>query len=490
MSQLIQGKTGEWEVVIGLEVHAQISSKAKLFSSSPTDFGADPNTQVSFLDAGMPGQLPVINGYCIDQAIKTGLGLNAKIMPISVFDRKNYFYADLPTGYQISQFYYPIVRDGYIDIEKSDGTIKRIRVQRLHLEQDAGKSIHDLHPDFSFIDLNRAGVALMEIVTEPDLRSSDEATAYVKKLRSILRYLETCDGNMEQGSLRVDANISLHRPGTPFGNRAEIKNVNSIKFLSQAIEFEIQRQLDLLESGQEIVQETRLYDPTRGETRSMRTKENAHDYRYFKDPDLKPLELSSVRIDAVRQTMPELPDALKARYMSAYDITAYDADVIVSEKETARYFETVVQSSKTPQAAAKHIANWLLGDVFGYMNKNSILSVSGLPFQPSDLAMLIDLILDQTISGKMAKDLFIKMCDTQKSPDVLVDELGLKQISDTGAIEAVVQSILDRHPDQIADYTSGKTNLFGFFVGLVMKEMKGKANPSVVNDILKKKLQA
>lgn len=488
MSNLIQGRDGEWEVVIGLEVHAQVVSYAKLFSTSATDFGADPNTQVSFLDAGMPGMLPVINQACIDQAIKTGLGINGTVEKISVFDRKNYFYADLPTGYQISQFYHPIVNNGYIDIDLDDGQTKRINITRLHLEQDAGKSTHDLSPNESYIDLNRAGVALMEIVSEPDIRSSSQAQAYVKKLRSILRYLGTCDGNMEQGSMRVDANISVHKPGTPFGNRAEIKNVNSIRFLGQAIEYEIARQIDILENGGTVVQETRLFDPTKGETRSMRSKEDAHDYRYFPDPDLKPVILTQERIDAIAKEMPELPDAKKARFMEEFAITAYDADVLVAEQESALMYESVVQESKNPKQAAKQIANWMISEVFGAMNKEGIQNFSDLPFDLKYLAQLVDLILDKTISGKIAKDVFAKMWETGKQPSEIVESLGLKQIVDPSAIESAIDAVLSRSADQIEQYKAGKTTLFGFFVGQVMKEMKGKGNPGLINDILTKKL--
>ncbi len=488
-TNLIKGNTGLWEVVIGLEVHAQINSKAKLFSGSATEFGADPNTQVNFLDAGMPGMLPVINGFCVDQAIKTGLGLNGTINHVSVFDRKNYFYADLPTGYQISQFTRPVVTGGYLDIDLEDEKIKRVNLTRIHIEQDAGKSTHDLHPSLSYIDLNRAGIALMEIVSEPEMRSSQEAMAYVKKLRSILRYLGTCDGNMEQGSLRVDANISLRRPREPLGTRAEIKNVNSIRFLGQALEYEIIRQLEILEDGGEIIQETRLFDPGKGETRSMRNKENAHDYRYFPDPDLKPLVLASERIKKIRTTMPELPDDKKSRFMDNYGLTHYDASVLVSEQETAFYYEDVVNTSTSndKRQAAKLIANWLISEVFGAMNKQNV-SIPSLPFERQDLATLIDLIIDGTISGKIAKDVFSKMWETGKTPRELVKDLGLQQISDPSVIEKTIEQVLNDNPDKVAEYRQGKVQLFGFFVGLVMKILQGKANPGLVNEILKKKL--
>lgn len=488
-NNLIKGQTGLWEVVIGLEVHAQVVSKAKLFSGSPTDFGADPNTQVSFLDAGMPGMLPVINSVCIDQAIKTGLGLNGIINLVSIFDRKNYFYADLPTGYQISQFTNPIVSGGYLDIDLEEGKTKRVAITRIHLEQDAGKSTHDLHPNFSYIDLNRAGIALMEIVSEPDMRSSAEAMAYVKKLRSILRYLGTCDGNMEQGSLRVDANISLRRPGAPFGTRAEIKNVNSVRFLGQALEYEIARQLEILEDDGEVIQETRLFDPSKGETRSMRSKEDAHDYRYFPDPDLLPLRLTEERITTIKQSMPELPDAKKARFIAEYNLTNYDASVLVAEQETAFYYESVVKASasKDRAQAAKLIANWLIGEVFGAMNRENV-DIKSLPFNNQNLAQLIDLIVDGTISGKIAKDVFAAMWETGKAPADIVKELGLQQISDPSMIESVIDQILSEHSAKVDEYRSGKQQLFGFFVGLIMKALQGKANPSLVNEILKRKL--
>lgn len=485
MKNLIQGQTGEWEVVIGLEVHAQAVSNAKLFSGASAVFGADPNTQVTFLDAGMPGMLPVLNKACVDQAIKTGLGMNSTINKVSVFDRKNYFYPDLPLGYQISQFYYPIVTGGYIDIDL-ENEVKRINVTRLHLEQDAGKSTHDLHPNLSYIDFNRAGVALMEIVSEPEMRSSQEAMAYVKKLRSILRYLGTCDGNMEEGSMRVDANISLHKPGTPFGTRAEIKNVNSIRFLGQAIEYEIVRQLDIIENGGTVVQETRLFDPTKGVTRSMRSKEDAMDYRYFPDPDLRPLVLDEARIEAIRVSMPELPDAKRDRFIQEFALTKYDANVLVAEKETADFYEAIVGHSKG-QGAAKLIANWLIVEVFGAMNREN-KSIDNLPFEPQHLANLVDLIIDNTISGKIAKDVFSKMWETGKAPAQLIDELGLQQVSDTSVIEKTVDDVIAANASQVEQYRAGKEQVFGFLVGQVMKALQGKANPGVANEILKKKL--
>jgi aspartyl-tRNA(Asn)/glutamyl-tRNA(Gln) amidotransferase subunit B len=487
MKNLIQGQTGQWEVVIGLEVHAQAVSNAKLFSGASAVFGADPNTQVTFLDAGMPGMLPVLNKACVDQAIKTGLGMNSTINKVSVFDRKNYFYPDLPLGYQISQFYYPIVTGGYIDIDL-ENEVKRINITRLHLEQDAGKSTHDLHPSLSYIDFNRAGVALMEIVSEPEMRSSQEAMAYVKKLRSILRYLGTCDGNMEEGSLRVDANISLHKPGTPFGTRAEIKNVNSVRFLGQAIEYEIVRQLDIIESGGTVVQETRLFDPTKGVTRSMRSKEDAMDYRYFPDPDLRPLVLEEARIEAIRVAMPELPDAKRDRFIEEFALTKYDANVLVAEKEVADFYEGIVGHSKG-QGAEKLIANWLIVEVFGAMNRDS-KSIDNLPFEPQHLASLVDLIIDNTISGKIAKDVFSKMWETGKAPAQLIDELGLQQVSDTGVIEKTVDDVIAANVSQVEQYRAGKEQVFGFLVGQVMKALQGKANPGVANEMLRKKLKA
>jgi aspartyl-tRNA(Asn)/glutamyl-tRNA(Gln) amidotransferase subunit B len=435
----------------------------------------------------MPGMLPVLNKACVDQAIKTGLGMNSTINKVSVFDRKNYFYPDLPLGYQISQFYYPIVTGGYIDIDL-ENEVKRINITRLHLEQDAGKSTHDLHPSLSYIDFNRAGVALMEIVSEPEMRSSQEAMAYVKKLRSILRYLGTCDGNMEEGSLRVDANISLHQPGTPFGTRAEIKNVNSVRFLGQAIEYEIVRQLDIIESGGTVIQETRLFDPAKGVTRSMRSKEDAMDYRYFPDPDLRPLVLDEARIEAIRVTMPELPDAKRDRFIQEFSLTKYDANVLVAEKETADFYEEIVGFSKG-HGSGKLIANWLIVEVFGAMNRDS-KSIDDLPFEPQHLANLVDLIIDNTISGKIAKDVFSKMWETGKAPAQLIDELGLKQVSDTGVIEKTVDDVIAANASQVEQYRAGKEQVFGFLVGQVMKALQGKANPGVANEMLKKKLKA
>lgn len=484
----LEGNTGRWEMVIGLEVHAQVSSQAKLFSGAPTAFGAEPNTQVSLVDAAMPGMLPVINRYCVEQAVKTGIGLNAKINLHSVFDRKNYFYADLPQGYQISQYLNPVVGEGHLDIELSDGSTKRIGVTRLHLEQDAGKSIHDQHPEKSYIDLNRSGVALMEIVSEPDIRSSEEAAAYVKKVRSIVRCLGTCDGNMDQGSMRVDVNVSIRKPGEELGTRAEIKNVNSVKFLSQAIEYEARRQIELIEDGGEVEQETRLFDSARGITRPMRKKEFAHDYRYFPDPDLPPLVLDQDWVENIRSSLPELPDEKKARFMQDFDLSAYDASVIVSEMENADYFEDLLKHCKSQDPkTAKLATNWMTGELFGALNKDG-LSIPESPISAEKLAGLINEILADTISGKIAKQVFALMWETGKDAATLIEEKGLKQVTDTSAIDKVVEDILDANPDVVAQYKSGKDKLFGFFVGQVMKEMQGKANPGAVNKILKEKL--
>lgn len=492
-SYLVDGRTGQWQVVIGLEVHAQITSASKLFSGASTLFGGEPNEQVAFLDAGMPGMLPVINKACVDQAVKTGLGLSGRINLRSVFERKNYFYPDLPTGYQISQLQIPLVEEGHmmIDLEESPDypdTTYKIRINRLHVEQDAGKSIHDLHPQKTFIDLNRAGIALMEIVSEPDMRSSAHAVEFVKNLRSLMRYLGTCDGNMEQGSLRADANVSLCRPGHPYGTRAEIKNINSIRFLKQAIEFEIARQMDILEAGGKIIQETRLFDPVKGETRSMRSKEEAHDYRYFPDPDLPPLIITKERVEGIRNSLPELPEAKRQRFMKAFELSHYDANVLVSEKEIAEYYEQAVSALKNKhETGPKLVANWLMGDVFAAINKDG-LAIEAMNFKPVLLAQLVDLILDNVISGKIAKDVFSKTWETGKAPADLVKDLGLEQITDTSAIEEVIDKIISQNADKVAEYRSGKDKLFGFFVGLVMKETKGKANPALVNDLLQSKL--
>lgn len=484
-----EGTSGPWELVVGLEVHAQITSKAKLFSGAAASFGADPNAQVSFIDAAMPGMLPVINERCVEQAVKTGFGLNAEINLVSVFDRKNYFYADLPAGYQISQYTRPIVGKGYLDIELEEGTLRRIGITRLHLEQDAGKSIHDQHPEKSYIDLNRSGVALMEIVSEPDIRSAEEAAAYVRKLRAIVRCLGTCDGNMDQGSMRVDVNVSVRKPGAPFGTRAEVKNVNSIKFLASAIQYELERQVDILENGGEVLQETRLFDSARGVTRSMRTKEHAHDYRYFPDPDLPPLVLDVAWVENIRTSLPELPDAKRARLMKDYELPAYDASVLVSETEIASYFEEALmhlepQTNKT----IKLLANWLIGDVFGALNREDKM-LEECPVSPAHLAGLITQIHSGAISGKIAKEVFALMWETGKDASSLVKEHGMQQVSDDGAILAVIDTVLEANPSMVEEYKDGKEKLFGFFVGQVMKTMGGKANPELVNRLLKEKLE-
>ena len=482
--RLIEGKTGKWEVVIGLEVHAQVTSNAKLFSGAATAFGAEPNSQVSLVDAAMPGMLPVINKYCVEQAVRTGLGLAAQINLVSVFDRKNYFYPDLPQGYQISQFTQPIVGKGKLTIDLADGTSREIGITRLHLEQDAGKSIHDLHPKMTFIDLNRSGVALMEIVSEPDMRSAEEAGAYVKKLRSILRYLGTCDGNMEEGSLRADVNVSVRKPGARFGTRCEIKNVNSIRFVQQAVEYEARRQIELIEEGGEVKQQTRLFDPNRGETRPMRSKEEAHDYRYFPDPDLLPLELDAAWVEEIKQGLPELPDAKKARFVSDYGLSPYDAGVLAAEMAPATFYETVAKG-RDPKIAA----NWVTGELFAVLNKQN-LEIEQSPVSAEALGGLLDLLADNTISGRIAKDVFAEMVETGKAAKDIVEAKGLKQITDTGPIEAAADQIIASSPDNVAKYKAGNEKLIGWFVGQVMKATGGKANPGVVNEILKKKLSA
>ena len=482
MGYALQGRTGKWEVVVGLEVHAQVVSKAKLFSGAATSFGAEPNTQVSYVDAAFPGMLPVINGFCVEQAVKTGLGLNAQINNVSRFDRKNYFYADLPAGYQISQFDHPIVGKGEIEIELADGSTKAIGVTRLHLEQDAGKSLHDRHPTKTYIDLNRAGVALMEIVSEPDIRSPEEAGAYVRKIRSILRYLGTCDGNMEEGSLRADVNVSVRKPGEEYRTRCEIKNVNSVRFVMQAVEVEALRQIDVWESGEAVRQETRLFDPNRGVTRPMRSKEDAHDYRYFPDPDLLPLVLEQDWVDAIKARLPELPDAKKARFMNEYGLSAYDASVLVAEQAAALFYETVAKG-RDPKLAA----NWVTGDFFAAMNRTG-RTIEDPPVSAEALGRLLDLMADNTINGKIAKEVFETMVETGEDPASIVDEKGLRQVTDTTAIDAAVDKILAANPDKVAEYRSGKDKLFGFFVGQTMKAMAGKGNPVLVNEILKRRL--
>jgi aspartyl-tRNA(Asn)/glutamyl-tRNA(Gln) amidotransferase subunit B len=484
MTYIIQGNTGQWELVIGLEVHAQITSKSKLFSGAPTDFGKDPNHNVALVDAAMPGMLPVINRECVRQAIKTGLGLKAQINRRSVFDRKNYFYPDLPQGYQISQYLDPIVGKGVMTIELADGSTRDIGITRLHLEQDAGKSLHEHSPDSSFIDLNRAGIALMEIVSEPDMRTPEEAGAYVKKLRSIVRYLGTCDGDMEKGSMRCDANVSVRRVGVKeFGTRCEIKNVNSMRNLMRAIEYEAQRQVEILEAGGMIDQETRLYDAGANETRTMRSKEDAHDYRYFPDPDLLPLELSEALIAEIEAELPELPDDKKARYIRDFGLNAYDAGVITSDKANADYFEAVLAEG----ADARLATTWMTAELFGRLNKIE-KSIEESPVSPKALAGLIGLIHSNEINGKIAKDVLDDMIATGKDAAAIVSEKGLKQVTDDGAIRAIIQQVMDTNPDKVGEFKSGKDKLFGFFVGQVMKESKGQANPAMVNDLLKEML--
>ncbi len=480
---LIKGEKGKWEVVIGLEVHAQVTSNSKLFSGSSTKFGAEPNTQVSLVDSAFPGMLPVINEYCIHQAIKTGLGLNAKINHYSVFDRKNYFYADLPQGYQISQYKNPIVGEGKITLDLPEGT-KNIGIERLHLEQDAGKSIHDLDPNSTYVDLNRSGVALMEIVSKPDLRSPDEVNAYIKKLRSIMRYLGTCDGNMQEGSLRADVNISVRKEGDKkLGTRCEIKNVNSIKFMQMAIVYEAQRQVDLLESGKSVDQETRLYDTKKNETRSMRSKEDAHDYRYFPDPDLLPLNLDKKLIEKIKKNLPELPDQKKERFIKNYSLNAYEANILVSEKEISDYFEKVVKTSDVKLAK-----NWIMGDLFASLNDKNI-PISQSLVTAKLMAQLIDSINSGMISGRTAKEVFEIMAETGEEPIKIIESKGLKQKSDPKELQNIIDKILDANKDKVEQYKSGKDKLFGFFVGQVMKISGGKANPQLVNEILKKKLK-
>ena len=482
----IQGETGAWEVVIGLEVHAQVTSNAKLFSGASAAFGGEPNSHVSLVDAAMPGMLPVVNRECIRQAVRTGMAINAQINRYSRFDRKNYFYADLPQGYQISQLYHPIVGEGEIEVildeKDADSPRKTIGIERIHVEQDAGKLMHDQHPTMSYVDLNRCGVALMEIVSKPDMNSPAEAGAYVKKLRSILRYVGSCDGNMEEGSMRADVNVSVRKPGDELGTRTETKNVNSIRFVMQTIEVEARRQVNLIEDGGAVVQETRLFDPNKMETRSMRSKEDAHDYRYFPDPDLLPVELSDEFLEECRVSLPELPDAKRVRY-EAMGLTAYAAAVLTAEAETAFWFEDLLAAG----AEAKQASNWLLSELFGALNKMG-KSLDESPVSPIQAAELLGLVADGTISGSIAKQVFEIMLETGQAASAIVDEKGLKQTSDTGAIEAVIAEILANNPGQLEAYRGGKEQLFGFFVGQTMKAMQGKANPGVVNDLLKKAL--
>jgi len=477
----LQGASGPWEVVIGMEVHAQVSSKAKLFSGAATEFGAPPNAQVSLVDAAMPGMLPVINRFCVEQAVKTGLGLRAKVNLHSVFDRKNYFYPDLPPGYQISQYKQPVVGEGEVALDLGDGATAKIGIERLHLEQDAGKMLHDQHPDYTYVDLNRAGVALMEIVSKPDLRSSEEAAAYLKKLRSILRYLGTCDGNMEEGSMRADVNVSVRKPGAPLGTRCEIKNVNSMRFVAQAIEYEARRQIDILESGGTIRQETRLFDSRNGETRPMRSKEEAHDYRYFPDPDLLPLELDQAWVDQIARSLPELPDEKKARFMGL-GLSAYDADVLVAEKETAGYYEAMLKRRAEPKIAA----NWLINEYFGRLNKTGLAIMDG-PISPERASAVVELVTTNVISSKIAKDLTEILWREDGDPKAIVESRGLRQVTDESAIEAAVDAVLGANPDKVAE-VKAKPKAAAWFVGQVMKATGGKANPQAVNAILKRRL--
>lgn len=489
---IIKGATGDWEMVIGLEVHAQVTSKAKLFSGASTEFGGEPNNHVSLVDAAMPGMLPVINAECIRQAVRTGQALGAKINKLSIFDRKNYFYADLPQGYQISQFKQPIVGEGVITLDLEDGTTKEVRIERLHLEQDAGKSMHDQHPSMTFVDLNRSGVALMEIVSMPDMRTAAEAGAYVRKLRTILRYIGSCDGNMDQGSMRADVNVSVRRPGEELGTRTETKNVNSVRFIMQTIEYEARRQVDVLEDGGVIKQETRLWDPAKGVTRSMRSKEEAHDYRYFPDPDLLPLELSDELIAEAKASLPELPDAKKARFTDELGLSAYNAGVLVAEKESADYFEALLTAladatGKSGGDLAKKAANWVISDLFGHLNKAGKGAVDS-PVSPAQGAELLALVEDGTISGRIAKDVFEIMFESGRGAAEIVEEKGLKQVSDSGEIERIIDEVIAANPGQLEQYRAGKDKLLGFFVGQVMKATGGKANPGLVNKLLKPKL--
>ena len=482
---IINGKTGDWEVICGLEIHCQIISKSKMFSGASTHYGSDVNENVSFIDAGMPGMLPVLNEQCVRQAIKTGLGLNAKINKYSEFSRKNYFYADLPQGYQITQFQYPLVGEGYVKIDLEDGSSRDIGIERIHIEQDAGKSIHDISPTKTFIDLNRAGVGLMEIVTKPDFRSPEEAGAFLRKLRSIVRYLGTCDGNMDEGSMRCDVNVSVRKVGEDgYRTRNEMKNVNSVKFVMQAIEYEARRHVETYENGGKIEQETRQFDPLKGETRVMRKKEFAHDYRYFPEPDLLPLVLDDAFIDSVKSEMVELPDAKKERFVKELGLTPYDASVLCEARETAEWFERAAKGHD-----AKKVANWMMGDFFALLNEKKI-SLEESPISPENLGKLVDLITSGVINGKTAKDVFALMAESGEAPDKIVEEKGLKQVTDTSAIERVIDEVIAANPDNVAAYKAGKVALMGWFVGQVMKASQGKANPAVVNNILKTRLVA
>src|ERR1700736_4253651 len=485
-SKLIKGATGDWEVVIGLEVHAQVTSQSKLFSGASTAFGGAPNSHVSLVDAAMPGMLPVINRECVAQAVRTGLGLKARINRRSTFDRKNYFYPDLPQGYQISQYKSPIGGEGEIQVDLTPDHSIKVGIERLHLEQDAGKSLHDQSPTMSFVDLNRSGVALMEIVSKPDMRSADEAKAYVTKLRTILRYIGSCDGDMEKGNLRADVNVSVRRPGEPFGTRCEIKNMNSINFIGQAIEYEARRQIGILEDGGVIDQETRLFDPNKGETRSMRSKEEAHDYRYFPDPDLLPLEFSEAYVAGLKAELPELPDQKKARFIADFGLSPYDASVLVAERESADFYETVLAKLADKRRDAKLAANWVINELFGRLNKEG-RDISASPVSAAQLAAVVDLIGEGTISGKIAKDLFEIVWQEGGDPRALVEARGMKQVTDLGAIEKVVDDIVAANPDKV-EQARAKPQLIGWFVGQVMKSSGGKANPQAVNDLLKSKL--
>jgi aspartyl-tRNA(Asn)/glutamyl-tRNA(Gln) amidotransferase subunit B len=478
----VRGTTGDWEIVVGLEVHAQVTAKSKLFSGAAASFGAAPNTQVSLVDAAMPGMLPVLNGECVRQAVRTGLALDAEIHRFSRFDRKNYFYADLPQGYQISQLYHPIVGEGWLDVEPEGEPAKRIGIERLHLEQDAGKSVHDGHATMTYVDLNRSGCALMEIVSKPDMRSPAQAGAYVRSLRSLLRYVGSCDGNMEEGSMRADVNVSVRRPGDPFGTRTETKNVNSVRFVMATIELEARRQVDVLEAGGTIVQETRLFDPDRMETRSMRSKEDAHDYRYFPDPDLLPLTLTEAFVAECKASLPELPGAKRARFEGALGMTAYNAAVLTAEKETADYFEAVLDALGDPALAAR-ASNWVTSDLIGALKRLG-KDIADSPVSPAAAAELLKLSADGTLSGPLAKQVFEIMLDTGDGAGGIVEARGLRQTSDTGAIDAAIGEILAANPDKLADYRGGKDKLFGFFVGQTMRSMGGKANPAVVNERL------
>jgi len=489
---IIRGATADWEIVVGMEIHAQVISMAKLFSGASTAFGAEPNSHVSFIDAGFPGMLPVINEECVRQAVRTGLALNARINTFSRFDRKNYFYPDLPQGYQISQYAHPIVGEGEVLLDMGEGRTKSVGIERVHLEQDAGKSMHDQHPGYTLIDLNRSGVALMEIVSKPDIRSPEEAGAFLRKLRALLRYIGACDGNMEQGSMRADVNVSVRKPGAPFGTRCEIKNVNSVRFVMQAIEYEAQRQVDLIEGGGRVDQETRLFDPNKGETRSMRSKEEAHDYRYFPDPDLLPLEFDDAFIDAARASLPELPDAKKARFVDELGLPDYNAAGLVAEKESADYFEALLDqlaraTAKPAAEVAQKASNWVLSDLFGHLNKAS-LSITDSPVSPEQGAELLALVLDGTISNRAAKEVFEEMFASGRKAGEIVEEKGLKQVSDSSELEAVVDTVIAENQAQLEQYRAGKTKVLGFFVGQVMKATKGQANPQVVNELLRKKL--